>query len=310
MYNDKLCLLELIELLMNGVNYFYPYHPDFKYERIGVKSVQEENYPLFEYGNAPVPFDELTWHNTRANLSILAKIPGKIKVNNNDNVKIIDTFIYRNFTLIKDGKLHINLLPCHLDATIYNLLISFYPSVIVDTKDTISVLDFTKLDLINDRVCPKVSAINLSLSVLEKLRYTCHMKVLVSKIVNNVKDVNNYEMKEYGIKKDGSYAPPTVKTNTAKMYYQAKEFNIDIVNKKKIMEQFMAEETHNYEKTKQALQVVNFEIQKYKFYMILCGQWFDDLDKDNTIVFNDVVGTVNVKTRLVFSIDNIKVECD
>lgn len=308
MYNDKLCLLELVELLMHGVNYFYPHHPQFKYERIGVKNVQDEEYPLFEYDNAPVPFEELTWHNTRANLSILTKIPGKIKVVIDVNeTKVINTFIYRNFTLIKDGKLHINLLPCHLDATIYNLLVNHYPNVIVDTNDTVSVLDFSKLALVNERVCfNTVSAMNLSHRILEKLRYTCHLKRLGSVIVRQI-----HGLEEFGIKKDGSYGPPTVKPKVVKNHYMAKEFNIEIINKKRITEQFMAEEPdNNYEETKKALQIVNFEIQKYKFNAILCGKWFDDLDKDNVIAFNDVVGTVLIKTRLVFSIDNVKVECD
>lgn len=306
MYSEKLCLLELVELLMNGVNYFYPYHPQFKYERIGVKSVQNEDYPLFEYDHAPVPFNELTWHNTRANLSILAKIPGKIKVVQEEETKIINTFIYRNFTLIKDGILHINFLPCCLDATVYNLLTCHYPDVIVNNIDTISVLDFTKLSIVNERICQNTTtALNLSHRILEKLRYTCHLKKLIPKVI-----AANHEMKDIGIKKDGSYGPPVVKPKVIKNHYMAKEFNIDIINKKKIIEQFMAEETMTYEETKHALQIVHFEIQKYKFNAILCGKWFDDLDKDNILSFHDVVGTVDVKTKLVFSIDNVRVECD
>lgn len=315
MYNNKLCLLELIELLMNGINYFYPYHPTFKYERIGVKNIPEEDYPLFMYDNAPVPFEELTWHNTRANLSVLAKIPGRIKVKDgdnekDDNKKEIKTFIYRNFTIIKDGKLHINLLPCHIDTTVYNLLTTFYPNVIVDAQDYISVLDFTKLDIINDRVCQVgTSALNLSHRVMEKLRLDCHMKVLKSKIP---KDTSNYEMKEYGIKKDGSYAPPSKKREKGGLrnYYTAKEFNIRIPNRVELCDQFMVEEMNSIEETKKALQIVTHEIQKYKFYLILCGKWFDDLDEDNKIVFHDVVGSINVNAKVSFSIDNVKVEYD
>ena len=43
--------------------------------------------------------------------------------------------------------------------------------------------------------------------------------------------------------------------------------------------------------------------------MVLCDEWFDDLQNDK-YQFNQQVGTVMVNTVLTFSIDNVKVEYD
>lgn len=306
-----LCLVELIDLLMNGNNYFYPNHPDFQYQRIGIKKVPKEEYPTFIPDNVAVTFEDLTWHQSRMNLSLLCKIPGTV-VNNNIEEK---TFVYRNFTLIRDGQLHINLLPCQLDATIYNLLTSHYPKVIINVTTYVSVLDFSQLPLISDRICPKnPTAEALATKVIRKLQLECHMKVLKYYRENN--------------KKDNIYSPPTKTTKEEHKFYMAKEFQIKIVgcsqipkvsdlNKKiTIPAQFMKEIKPTlvndalFDLTKNELKTVNSEIQRYKLYMVLCNQWFEDLT-DNTYIFNGNVGNVKfVNTKITFKISDVKVEYD
>lgn len=309
---NNLCLLELIDLLMSGNNYFYPNHPDFQYQRIGIKKIIKTDYPEFIPDNVAIAFEDLTWHSSRINLSIFAKIPGTII---NEGMKQL-TYVYRNFTIIKDGSLNLNLLPCQLDATLYNLLSIHYPKIIINPNTYISVLDFSLLDIINDRICPNPKAAVLADNVMKKLQLDCHMKVL-----------RYYREKDKNIiKKDGSYCPPTMIDCTQHKFYMAKEFNIkvagccvlpkviDLDKKNGIVVEFMKEVTDVsdkvYEYTKKELYKINYEIQKYKFYMILCNKWFDNLINNNSIIFNGMVGTVNVNTTITFTIKEVKVEYD
>lgn len=316
----NLCLVELIDLLMDGNNYFYPNHPDFQYQRIGIKKVPKEEYPTFVPDNVAVAFEDLTWHQSRINLSILAKIPGTLatSTNNTQNItqnNVEKTYVYRNFTLIRDGQLNLNLLPCQLDAAIYNLLVVHYPNVIMNVTDYISVLDFSQLPLINDRVCPKnPTAADLAHKMILKLRLDCHMKVL-----KYYKD---------DLVKSEAYAPPTKTTKEEHKHYMAKEFQIKIAGcstlpkvldlsvKTGITAQFMKEIDPNhitddlYNNTKKELSIINSEIQRYKLYMILCNKWFDDLT-NNTYIYNGRIGNVNiVNTRITFNIVDVKVEYD
>jgi hypothetical protein len=307
----NLCLVELIDLLMNGNNYFYPSHPDFQYQRIGIKKVVKEEYPAFIPDNVAVAFEDLTWHQSRINLSILANIPGTIT---NNNV-VEKTSVYRNFTLIKDGQLHLNLLPCQLDATIYHLLVTHYPNVIMNVSTYISILDFSQLPLINDRICPKhPTAADLSHKMMLKLQLECHMKVL-----RYYKDIGK---KDY-------YNPQTKVSKEEHKHYMAKEFQIkiagcstlpkvtDLPNKSTICAQFMKEIDPNhitdilYDNVKKQLRDINGEIQRYKLYIILCNQWLDDLDDKNTYTYNGKIGNVNiVNTKITFNIVEVKVEYD
>jgi hypothetical protein len=323
MQND-LCVLELLDILMAENNYFYPHHPNFKYKRITPKHVQANNYPVFVPTDVAVKFTKFTWHDTRLNLSLLCKIPGTIKVENNT----YDTFIYRNFTIIKDGELNVNLLPCLIDSDLEELLITYYPDVIYENHNDITTLDLSKLPMINTRVCAMTtSAEKLSSLLLRKVQLECHMKVLKHYIKKSPVPVHN--LNQYGIKEDGRFDPPQQMVKPTS-YYTARAFNISIkgcnqfpavskASNSTIPGKFMREMIpliHNddikdiYKETKFNLLTIKNDIQKYKFHMVLCDEWFDDLDNDDKYQFNQQVGTVMVNTVLTFSIDNVRVEYD
>lgn len=323
MQND-LCVLELLDILMYQNNYFYPNHPNFTYKRITKKHVQVANYPTFVPNDVAVKFTKFTWHDTRLNLSVLTKIPGTIKVENNT----YDTFIYRNFTIIKDGELNVNLLPCLIDSQLEDLLVMYYPEVVYDNQDDITTLDLSKLPMINERVCiMTTSAAKLSNLLLKKVQLECHMKVLKHYIKKSPVPVHN--LAQYGIKEDGRFDPPQQIAKTTS-FYTARAFNISIkgcnqyppvskVSNTTIPGKFMREMLpliHNedikdiYKETKLALLTVKNDIQKYKFHMVLCDEWFSDLENNDKYQFNQQVGTVMVNTVLTFSIDNVKVEYD
>jgi hypothetical protein len=352
--DDAFCLLELLEILIEDKDaYFFPRHPEFKYKRIGCQKEIDDKYPKFEASaDVPVSFSKLVWNNSKLNLSVLAHIKGKIKLSpiSFDNVNITpeelglseyyDTFIYRNYTLIKDGTLNISMLPMRCGATVYALLKQNNLIINPNAEDGIYIIDLSALPIINRNIVRNNnSATELAKVLMRKLQLDCHMKVLKSKVneINN-KIIINDRVKEFllahGVK-DGCFNPPVL-SNKDKEYdfYMAKVFNAkikgastlpkvsDITGKKKLNlpGQFMKEVIDIKDEdvgqmivdTKKELNKAVSIIQRNKFALILCKKWFDEFKHRNDCVINikDKVGTVNVNTSIEFSIDEIKVEFD
>jgi hypothetical protein len=341
--DNCLCLLELLDMLVNDDDAcFFPNHPDFKYNRVGIKKIQNLNYPKFEPKDTKVFFNKLTWHDSKLNLSVLTTIDGKIKLSSPlHGQEYYDTFIYRNFTIIKDGILNVKTLPVRFGCNLHNYIRNLYCHIILNqnTTDGIYIIDLTKLPIVNRAICQcSTSAKLLSHDIIKKLQLECHMKVFKSRL--KIIEENKYIsrdlkfLEQHGIRKDGSYSPPViVDNNIEKDYYMAKAFNIKIkgasslpkvedLNKLKLTlpGQFMKEATYisddqineEFIKTKKELNNIVTNIQKYKFSLILCKKWFDDFKtrKDNELEYKQLVGTVNVDTTITFSIDEIKVVYD
>src|SRR5699024_10559026 len=95
---DAFCLMDLLELLAKGDNFYLPL--DSKdYNRIGLKTTDEFN--LFEKTeDVPSAFSNLVFNSKHMNISIRYMIKGKVKLNpieakKNDLEKVIDSQIYR-----------------------------------------------------------------------------------------------------------------------------------------------------------------------------------------------------------------------
>ena len=320
MITDKFCLLDLLELLMmDDEAYFLPHHPSFHYKRIGVKKEGDPQYPTFTSYNNPIKLDQLTWHNTRLNLSVLAKIEGQVQLPvNKFNLSTLNTFIYRNYTLIKDGKLNINILPVLISEETVKTLIQHD---VVKSKSDVYLIDLTTLPIINQQTCENMtSAIILANQSMTKLQLDCHLKVLKSRMVE-MKELLSSELEVYlasiGIK-DGCYSPPA-KTENQITFEMVKAFAIKIqgsilpkvedVMKGKNLNlcgKFMKEMidvqdedlVEQYEITKHHLKLITSSILKTKFSLILCHQW---VDREEVIVD---------KTKVTFSLEDLKVYID
>lgn len=124
---DAFCLVDAVESLLESEDArFYPYHPSFDYKRIGRKSKQLEGYPKFERSSdASSPISDLVWNKTQLNLSIRARIQGTVKLKGDyasqGFAETYPTFIYRNYSVVKDGFLNTPLLPIsHINEDTYN----------------------------------------------------------------------------------------------------------------------------------------------------------------------------------------------
>lgn len=199
---DAYCILDMIsDLMTSEENFWYPQHESFNYKKIGSKTVsksgkvsQEDKDKLevllkegklselqnavedvknkqttdleFKYNNAlqPSPISDLTWNSERANLSVLVKYDGYVELPENKfNIDTkFDTFIFRNYTTIKDGIIHMYTLPVSLsEETFTKLQANELLKGESYEAGKIYVLDYSKLPVINRKMVDSLSATDL-----------------------------------------------------------------------------------------------------------------------------------------------------
>ncbi|NJO62638.1 MAG: VWA domain-containing protein [Richelia sp. RM2_1_2] len=200
------CVMNLIDDLTKDENaLLYTGHDDFSYKRIGAKKVnkagiltEEEKKQIasastleeakritesiaatkepelhFEASdkNAGSPISNLVWSSERANLSIGVRYNGSVKLpDNNFGLSEIKTFIFRNYTIIKDGILNINRLPVSLSETTFNTLKA---NKLVDgtyEAGKIYTISFGHLPTVNKSMVKNISAKKLGEKEYELLK--------------------------------------------------------------------------------------------------------------------------------------------
>ncbi len=243
---DAFCLLDLIDLLCEDEQaYLYTQDPSFKYKRIGVASVTKEGYPEFTPDkNNKCRFSTLSWNESKLNLSVLMNIIGNVKLPKNykkngfTNNKF-DTFVWRNYTIVKDGFLNTSCLPISMSESTFNKLV--HENIVDDhkymyQKDVIYPLDLSKLPIINRSIADgKTSAKVLFSKIYEELKLKALLKVYKyfksgfeqetsAYALTGLTDVQIEYLKELGIT-DKGFNPPCEEV-TPTDYYYAKEFNI------------------------------------------------------------------------------------
>lgn len=244
---DAFCVLDVMDMLTADTEAeFYPFHEDFHYTRIGVKSKTRVGFPEFEADKTSrVPMAGLVWNDTKLNLSIRTKINGTVALLGNPKKlglpPVVDTFIWRNFTVIKDGFLNVTVLPTTLSKESYDKLLD---EGVIDKehsrhyKGRVYPLHLDRLPVINRKVATTpVKASDLCKKVLEETKLMAHLKAL-----NYLKDqvepesaanpTSNYTveqdefLKNNGITKSG-FNPPVDKVD-ATDFYMAKEFEVRV----------------------------------------------------------------------------------
>jgi len=196
---DAFCVMDMIELLMSSEeNLWYPRHESFTYQRTGGKSIakksdmsQEDKDAIkklteegdisglqskllevsekttetlkFNYNEQmpSSPISNLTWNESRANLSVQVKYDGYVELPKNKfNLgPKFNTFIFRNYTIIKDGIIHTYVLPVSLNKETFDTLQK--NDLLIDEiyeSGKIYVLDFSKLPVINRQMAKSLSA--------------------------------------------------------------------------------------------------------------------------------------------------------
>jgi hypothetical protein len=193
---DAYNVLEMLEDLMKEGNKLYPDHPDFQYKRIGraketvsvaerlektkeelvnttdkeeLKEKTEKMLALLSADDLKfeakdngqgIEISNLTWNEDRPNVSVLVRREGSVKLPSNKfNLDSMDTFIYRNYTIIKDGILNMNVLPVSLNKETFETLQK--NGLLKDEafdENKVYSLDFSSLPVINRKMVKTVSA--------------------------------------------------------------------------------------------------------------------------------------------------------
>jgi hypothetical protein len=163
---DAFSLLDAIGLLQDdGRAYFYPKHEAFKYRRIGARSVQLDESVSFKADpNTRCPMKELTWNSKRLNLSVLAKVDGSVELlpgyKKLGFQKRFPTFVWKNYTLVRDGLPNVDVLPASMSRETFHTL--KYEGMIDSSerygKNKIFLVALDKVPVVNRAAARNLSA--------------------------------------------------------------------------------------------------------------------------------------------------------
>ena len=171
---DAYTVLQMLgDLAASDDNLFYPYHEAFSYQRIGAASVAREQGAKFTPANkgAGYPINGLVWSEDRPNVSLRVRIEGSVELPEDRPASLpakVPSFIYRNYTVIRDGIVHTRKLPVSLtEETFTKLQANGLLSGEAWAPGKVFVLDFPKLPVINRRMVKGVTAEQTFATVLE-----------------------------------------------------------------------------------------------------------------------------------------------
>lgn len=184
---DAFCLLDLFDILAADKEaVFLPYHESFEYKRRSRKTKAKEGYPKFEADkSAECKIGDFTWHGSRLNLSLLARIPGVVDLGEEAEkcnfAQKYKTHIWRNYTLIGDGVPNVSKLPVKMSADTMATLLTKCPSILAayshDASGPIH-LDLTKLPVINQKIASAyLDTDTLCRKILEEQEIKAALKV-------------------------------------------------------------------------------------------------------------------------------------
>jgi hypothetical protein len=206
-----------------------------------VGTPQPDGYPILK----------LTFNEDRPNVSILTKRPGTIDLSKrlkdapNKNIPAtFETYVYRNYALIKDGLVNVERLPVRVSAETYTKLtkegvhdaLGRTPAAGGETVDL--VIDLKALPVINRQMVKAVSAKVFFNVQYELVRAQCAQKVFnsyakelglekkVAGFVEKYGEDGTKWLKEQGIG-DG-YQPPHTKQTESTDFYVGKELTVTL----------------------------------------------------------------------------------
>lgn len=169
-------VLDLLEdLSADDENLFYPYHEQFNYQRISAATEIKDKDESLKFNISDTSkgyaINALTWNESRPNVSIQIRVNGFVDLPNDKPANLpekFDTFIYRNYTIIKDGIVHTRTLPVSLSLATFATL----QSKGLLTEETwksgkLFWLDYSKVPVINRKMVKSVNAEEFFKLILE-----------------------------------------------------------------------------------------------------------------------------------------------
>jgi hypothetical protein len=248
--SNKYSIIDLMnDLYADENNLVYVASDLFEYHRIGAKSVNkvvlsddqvdalksaktkkdvdkvkkqlDENNVSMSMKDKGYPISNFVWNEERANLNAQFMIDVTLDLPKNKyNLGSIDSFVFRNYNIIKDGVLNVANLPTKLSGYTRTTLSSKCPDALTDLDNGLTMIDLTKLPLINKNQSCRVTIRKMTESLLNlttlkfKLKYLGYLKKKLSITDDNSPYRFNYNeeitnwLAELGITNKG-YQPKT-----------------------------------------------------------------------------------------------------
>lgn len=244
--DDAYCLLDLLDDLQAGEAEFLPFSKDFVYTKISKGSKTKEGYPKLEWDKSQtVGLGSFVWNKTKLNLSLKARMNGTVDLGTDAKshglAQSYPTHAYRNYALIKDGKLNVQKLPLKV-SKLQKRLLEEHDLISVDNGNEV-VVDLTKIPVINRSIAKNyISAATICDKALREaqievflkyLRY--QLELLTDKKVKATEVLSEEQvafLESKGIGKDG-YNPPSDSMPSVDSY-TTKEFDVSPDNIKSI----------------------------------------------------------------------------
>lgn len=139
------------------------------------------------------PISSLTFNEDRPNVSVLVRKPGTVDISLLAPPSVLEsvpskfpTFIYRNYSIIRDGLVNVSKLPVTLSSTTRSHLLKLFKSghipndAIVFNDDSVDTINLDRLPVINRKMVKEVSAISLFKKEYDLVLARAEQKVLNS----------------------------------------------------------------------------------------------------------------------------------
>ena len=199
---DAFCFMDLLKILIEGVNYYIP-KASSEYNNITRKTT--DTFNLFKADDKPLASligDNITMNKAELNISFRYMVNGIVNINPKQASAVgleseINSRIFRNQTIIRDGHLNMDTIEILADKNTYNRIgkkladngIPF-TDVVVETEamyiegETLTfdeirmVLNLTKLPVINREYADDSTVENILRLVAEQNKYKAEQKVV------------------------------------------------------------------------------------------------------------------------------------
>lgn len=242
---DAYTVLHLLaDLSSSEQNLVYPYHPSWSYERIGAATQAVDEKAKFEVGDRSMgyPVNGLVWSEDRPNVSLRLRIEGDVTLPASRPAGLpatIPSFIYRAYTIIRDGIVHTRQLPVSLSEDTFKKLADNGLLVgEVWAAGKVFELKYPKVPVINRLMVKGTTAATTFAKVVELAKLKASQKVfndyrdrLVEKESSKFIALYGVDAPEYltsvGVTEGSGYSPASVTVKSGD-YYLATELKIAV----------------------------------------------------------------------------------
>lgn len=235
-----LSVYNLLNIFSKSNIEWLPFHKDAdKYESMSRSDKNESLFRIVDKENQSFPIKNFVWSESRTNLSIKCKIIGEIDLDQEDKTKFgVETLyshIWRNYTVIRDGKINIKKLILKINLQEAILLSTNFKIDLENVECGIYSIDLTKYPVINESDISTFDLEETYEKVYDLLDIKYNVKILnhliKSLVATEDKTLSEFESlyEKYGLGKDGSYSPTKeIESAETSDFYLVKQFEFQL----------------------------------------------------------------------------------